>query len=131
MTGLPRTNISDSPCATIRTTDYLIVGGCDHQVGRESSQGRFDEIENWVRERFTKAGAVDYKWSGQINEPIYFMGFIRKNQGCDNIYIATGDSGNGLTHDVIARRLIADEIEGKDNPWGQPLGQALLAKAPR
>lgn len=99
--------------------DYLIVGGCDHQVGRESTQGRFDELETWTRERFTKTGAVDYKWSGQINEPIDFMGFIGKNQGCDNIYIATGDSGNGLTHAVIAGRLIADEIEGKENPWAK------------
>ena len=79
--------------------DYLIVGGCDHQVGRESTQGRFDELETWTRERFTKTGAVDYK--------------------CDNIYIATGDSGNGLTHAVIAGRLIADEIEGKENPWAK------------
>lgn len=97
--------------------DYLIVGGCDHQVGRETTQGRFEELEGWVRERFSQAGAVDYKWSGQINEPIDFMAFIGKNQGCENIYIATGDSGNGLTHGVIAGRLIADEIEGKANPW--------------
>ena len=99
--------------------DYMIVGGCDHEVGRANSEGRFEELEAWVRERFTKAGAVDYKWSGQINEPIDFMAFIGKNQGCQNTYIATGDSGNGLTHGVIAGRLIADEIEGKENPWSK------------
>ncbi|MBE3041081.1 FAD-dependent oxidoreductase, partial [Candidatus Bathyarchaeota archaeon] len=99
--------------------DYLVVGGCDHEVGRATSEGRFEELEGWVRERFTKAGAVDYKWSGQINEPIDFMAFIGKNQGCQNTYIATGDSGNGLTHGVIAGRLIADEIEGKENPWSK------------
>lgn len=99
--------------------DYLIVGGCDHEVGRETSEGRFEELERWVRERFTRAGAVDYKWSGQINEPIDFMAFIGKNQGCQNTYIATGDSGNGLTHGVIAGRLIADEIVGQQNPWSK------------
>lgn len=97
--------------------DYLIVGGCDHQVGRESSQGRFEELESWARARFTHTGVIDYKWSGQINELIDSMGFIGKNQGCDNIYIVTGDSGNGLTNGVIAGRLIADEIERKQNPW--------------
>lgn len=31
--------------------DYLIVGGCDHKVGQEEEHGRYQELENWVRER--------------------------------------------------------------------------------
>lgn len=93
--------------------DYMIVGGCDHKVGQESADGRFEELETWTRERFPQAGAVDYKWSGQIIEPEDYMAFIGKNQGQDRVYIVTGDSGNGLTHGVLAGRLIADEIEGK------------------
>lgn len=42
--------------------DYMIVGGCDHKVGQESAAGRFEELEQWIRDRFTKAGSVDYKW---------------------------------------------------------------------
>jgi len=45
------------------------------------------------------------------------MAFIGKNQGQDNVYVVTGDSGNGLTHGVLAGKLIADEIEGVENPW--------------
>lgn len=29
----------------------------------------------------------------------------------------TGDSGNGLTHGVLAGRLIADELVGSKNSW--------------
>lgn len=97
--------------------DYLVVGGCDHAVGQEETTGRFDELETWTRERFTQAGKTDYRWSGQIFEPIDYMAFIGKNQGNDKIYIVTGDSGDGLTHGVLAGRLIADEIEGKPNDW--------------
>jgi glycine/D-amino acid oxidase-like deaminating enzyme len=97
--------------------DYLVVGGCDHKVGQEETVPRFGELEKWTRERFTQAGAVDYRWSGQIFEPIDYMAFIGKNQGNDKIYIVTGDSGDGLTHGVLAGRLIADEIEGKPNKW--------------
>lgn len=43
--------------------------------------------------------------------------YIGKNSGNDRIYVVTGDSGNGLTHGVIAGRLIADEIQGIENPW--------------
>jgi nitrite reductase/ring-hydroxylating ferredoxin subunit len=97
--------------------DYLVVGGCDHKVGQEEATPRFDELETWTRERFTQAGTTDYRWSGQIFEPVDYMAFIGKNQGNDKIFIVTGDSGDGLTHGVLAGRLIADEIEEKPNKW--------------
>jgi glycine/D-amino acid oxidase-like deaminating enzyme/nitrite reductase/ring-hydroxylating ferredoxin subunit len=99
--------------------DYMVVGGCDHKVGQEDPAGRYEHLEQWVRQRFTKAGSVDYAWSGQINEPVDFMAYIGTNQGDDNIFIVTGDSGNGLTHGVIAGKLIVDQIEGKHNPWSK------------
>ncbi|PGH00924.1 hypothetical protein AJ80_09086 [Polytolypa hystricis UAMH7299] len=99
--------------------DYLVIGGCDHKVGQGDAAGRFEELETWVRERFTRTGSVDYKWSGQIYEPVDYMGFIGKNQGQSNTYIVTGDSGNGLTHGVLAGKLIADEIQGIPNPWAK------------
>ena len=34
-----------------------------------------------------------------------------------NVYIATGDSGHGMTHGTIAGMLICDLINGSDNPW--------------
>lgn len=97
--------------------DYLVVGGCDHKVGQESVAGRFEELETWTRERFPQAGNVDYRWSGQINEPVDYMAFIGKNQGQTNTYVVTGDSGDGLTHGVLAGRIIADSIQGIPNPW--------------
>ncbi|KAJ9664931.1 hypothetical protein H2201_004983 [Coniosporium apollinis] len=99
--------------------DYLVIGGCDHKVGQESTDGRFEELETWVRERFTRAGSVDYKWSGQIFEPVDYMAFIGKNPGKKHTYIVTGDSGNGLTHGVLAGKLIADEITEVPNPWAK------------
>ncbi|KAH7166540.1 FAD dependent oxidoreductase [Dactylonectria macrodidyma] len=113
--------------------DYIIVGGGDHEVGQEDPTGRFEELEAWVRERFTQAGSVDYRWSGQVNEPMDYMAFIGINQGCDRVFVVTGDSGNGLTHGVIAGRLIADEIEGNANPqWAKlysPKRLASIAKS--
>ncbi|KAJ4172659.1 hypothetical protein NW754_002862 [Fusarium falciforme] len=97
--------------------DYLIVGGCDHKVGQEDTTTQSQQLEKWTRDRFTQAGRVDYRWSGQIFEPVDFMAFIGKNQGNDHIYIVTGDSGDGLTHGVLAGRLIADEIDGVENSW--------------
>ena len=112
--------------------DYLVVGGCDHKVGQEDPAGRFEELETWARDRFPSVGEVDYRWSGQIYEPVDHVAFIGKNQGCDNIYVVTGDSGDGLTHAALAGRLIADEIDGIDNPWAglySPSRLASIAKS--
>ena len=114
------------------SSDYLLVGGGDHKVGQEDGTDRFRMLESWTRERFTGAGTVDYRWSGQVNEPIDHVAFIGNNQGSDRVYVVTGDSGNGLTHGVLAGRLVADEIEGTANPWAglyNPKRVASVAKS--
>jgi len=97
--------------------DYLVIGGCDHKVGQEEPTGRFEKLERWTRERWTQVGSVDYKWSGQVFEPVDDVAFIGTNQGNDHIYVITGDSGNGLTHGVLASRIISDQMLGRANPW--------------
>ena len=97
--------------------DYLVIGGGDHKVGQEQENGRFAELESWVRDRFTQAGSVDYKWSGQVLNSTDLVHFIGLNQGKSHTYVVTGDTGHGLTQGVIAGRLIADEIQGIQNPW--------------
>ncbi|KAF2243990.1 FAD dependent oxidoreductase [Trematosphaeria pertusa] len=99
--------------------DYLVVGGGDHKVGQGDTSAPLAELESWTRVRFPQAGSVDYKWSGQVFEPVDYMAFIGKNQGQKHTYIVTGDSGNGLTHGVLAGKLIADEITGNSNPWAK------------
>ena len=99
--------------------DYLVIGGCDHKVGQEQESGRFAELETWVRERFTKASSVDYKWSGQVLDSTDLVGFVGLNQGTSHTYVVTGDTGHGLTQGVLAGKLIADEIQSIDNPWSK------------
>ena len=99
--------------------DILIVGGEDHKTGQaRDTDRRFDSIERWARDRFPIAENVAYRWSGQVLEPVDSLAFIGKNPGSDeHIYIATGDSGNGMTHGAIAGILLADLINGVENPW--------------
>lgn len=97
---------------------YLIVGGEDHKTGHaEDYEERFDALEAWTRKRFPMAGEVSLHWSGQVMEPADGVAFIGRNPGEQNVYIATGDSGNGMTHGTIAGQLIADLIAGRDNEW--------------
>ena len=50
-------------------------------------------------------------------EPIDSLAFIGKNPGNENIYIITGDSGNGITHGTLGGIILSDIITGKKNPW--------------
>ena len=99
--------------------DILIVGGEDHKTGQaDDADERFARLEAWTRERFPQVEAFDYRWSGQVMEPIDGLAFIGRNPSDhSNVYIATGDSGNGMTHGTIAGMLITDLIMGRDNPW--------------
>lgn len=102
-------------------SDILIVGGEDHKTGqRDDAPERFRRLEEWVSERFPMATRIAYRWSGQVMEPVDHMGFIGRNPGPDhNIYIATGDSGNGITHGAIAGILLTDLILKRKNPWSR------------
>jgi glycine/D-amino acid oxidase-like deaminating enzyme/nitrite reductase/ring-hydroxylating ferredoxin subunit len=99
--------------------DVLIVGGEDHKTGQADDAGeRFARLEAWTRERFPQVQGFDYQWSGQVLEPMDSLAFIGRNPSdAANVYIATGDSGNGMTHGTIAGVLITDLILGRENPW--------------
>jgi glycine/D-amino acid oxidase-like deaminating enzyme/nitrite reductase/ring-hydroxylating ferredoxin subunit len=98
--------------------DVLIVGGEDHKTGQhDDAAARFARLEGWAGERFP-LGEVQFRWSGQVMEPIDGLAFIGRNpMDKDNIFIATGDSGMGMTHGTIAGILLTDLIVGRSNPW--------------
>ncbi len=104
-----------------RIDDILIVGGEDHKTGQEDdAEERFARLDAWTRERFPMVKSIDFKWSGQVMEPVDYLAFIGKNPGTDeHIFIATGDSGNGMTHGTIAGVLLTDLILGRKNPWSK------------
>jgi nitrite reductase/ring-hydroxylating ferredoxin subunit len=51
-------------------------------------------------------------------EPMDSIAYIGRNPlDRDNVYIVSGDSGNGMTHCTIAGILITDLIMEKENKW--------------
>jgi glycine/D-amino acid oxidase-like deaminating enzyme/nitrite reductase/ring-hydroxylating ferredoxin subunit len=101
------------------TTDALIVGGEDHKTAHEDDAGdRFRCLEEWTRARFPIAGPRLYQWSGQVLEPHDYLAFIGKNpDGAEHVWLATGDSGMGMTHGTIAGLLLGDLLVGKTHRW--------------
>lgn len=98
--------------------DLLIVGGEDHRSGEAYDQDeRLARLEAWTRERYPSFSRVDYRWSGQVLEPVDFMPFSGRNPGQQNIYIHTGDSGQGITNGVAGALTIMPLIIGEDSRY--------------
>jgi glycine/D-amino acid oxidase-like deaminating enzyme/nitrite reductase/ring-hydroxylating ferredoxin subunit len=97
--------------------EILLVGGEDHRVGQGDPQTHFPRLEAWVREKFPRAGEVVATWSGQVQEPHDGMAYIGALPGHQNIYVVTGDSGNGLTHAAVAGILLPHLIQNGKHPW--------------
>jgi Rieske Fe-S protein len=100
------------------TVDYLIVGGQDHKSG-EADDGaiRFEALIAWISELVPKIGREVARWSGQVMDTIDYCGFIGRNPGNKRIFIATGDSGQGMTHGALAGILVTDLILDGASEW--------------
>ncbi len=100
--------------------DLIVVGGEDHKTGQGPSDPvePFHNLETWIRERAPLAGKIIHRWSGQIIEPVDDLALIGHNPfDDDNVFVITGDSGNGLTHGTLGGMIITDQIRGLKNPW--------------
>lgn len=117
--NLPSTMTANDLMEGAVAEELLIVGGEDHKTGQANdAEERYARLEAWTRERFPTVGSRCYQWSGQILETIDGLAFIGRNPlDGPNIFIATGDSGQGMTHGTIAGILLTDLIMDRRNPW--------------
>ena len=98
--------------------DLLIVGGADHRTGQQDNpEDSYRQVHEWLRERFPEAGPLAYRWSGEVVEPLDGVAYLGRNPGSRNVYVITGDSGNGISHATIGAMLVSDQIRGRENPW--------------
>lgn len=96
---------------------YVIIGGEDHRTGQESNYDeRYDKLEEWARMMLPQLGPIEYRWSGQVYEPVDGLPFIGKDPDqSDNFFVATGFSGSGITNGTMAAMIIKDQILGHEN----------------
>ncbi|AZO82038.1 MULTISPECIES: FAD-dependent oxidoreductase [unclassified Bosea (in: a-proteobacteria)] len=96
--------------------DILIVGGEDHKTGEsDDAPTRFAALESWIRTLIPDLGPELHRWSGQVMDTLDYGAYIGRESQRERIFVATGDSGQGITHGVVASLLIPDLIDGKDN----------------
>jgi glycine/D-amino acid oxidase-like deaminating enzyme/nitrite reductase/ring-hydroxylating ferredoxin subunit len=103
---------------TVDGAPYLILGGEDHKTGTESdTPARHEALVAWAKERFGVTAAPAFRWSAQVEEPVDGLPFIGRNSLSENVFVATGYSGNGITFGTVAAMIVSDLVLGRTNPW--------------
>jgi nitrite reductase/ring-hydroxylating ferredoxin subunit len=97
--------------------EILLIGGEDHRTGQGEPEACFAWLEAWARARFPAAGEIATRWSGQIMEPADALGYIGAARDLANVYVVSGDSGNGLTNGALAGLLLPALIRREAHPW--------------
>lgn len=96
---------------------YLIVGGEDRKTGQDEDYSRhFQALEDWTEELIPDIGPVEFRWSGQVYEPVDGLAYIGHDPGHrENIFVATGFSGVGMTQGTLSGMIITDLIMNRGN----------------
>lgn len=99
---------------------YLIVGGEDHKTAHEeNTEGCFNRLEAHVRKYFD-VKEVAFKWSSQYFEPADGLAYIGHLPGNpDNVLVATGYGGNGMTYSHIAAITLTDLITKGESEYAK------------
>ncbi len=90
---------------------YLIAGGEDHKTAHVmNTDACFTRLESHLRQHFP-VDQVAFKWSSQYFEPSDGLAYIGRLPGnSENILVATGYSGNGITYSHIAALTLSDLV---------------------
>jgi glycine/D-amino acid oxidase-like deaminating enzyme/nitrite reductase/ring-hydroxylating ferredoxin subunit len=101
-------------------TDHVIIGGADHKSGEaDDAAQRFEALEAWTRNLVPRLGGETHRWSGQVLDTIDYAAFIGRNPGSENVFVHTGDSGQGMTHGAAGAMLNAALILGQQTKWAE------------
>lgn len=96
---------------------YLIVGGEDHKTGHGDPVRSFENLKNYAESYFNIA-SIDYQWSAQYYVSVDGLPYIGRMPGVsENIYVATGFNGNGMTFGTLSAKIISDLILGKESDY--------------
>jgi glycine/D-amino acid oxidase-like deaminating enzyme/nitrite reductase/ring-hydroxylating ferredoxin subunit len=117
--------------------EYLLVGGGSHKVGQGDEGDSLRDLEDYARERFDVV-SIDMRWSTQDNISLDKVPYVGKAAPlAKNVYVATAFRKWGFANGTAAAMMLADELQGRENPWsstfdaqrlGSPTALLSLAK---
>jgi glycine/D-amino acid oxidase-like deaminating enzyme/nitrite reductase/ring-hydroxylating ferredoxin subunit len=97
--------------------DTLIVGGGHHKSGQGGDTlKQYENIKHYAEARFN-VESLNYFWSTMDYDTADGIPYVGMSPGSNNIYLATGFGGWGMTNSMLSANILADMIIGKKIPW--------------
>ncbi|MGA6925241.1 MAG: FAD-dependent oxidoreductase [Desulfosarcina sp.] len=107
--------------------DVLIVVGGDQRMGH--AQDAYRELDRKARAKFRVKAEVA-RWSAHDYNSGDLVPYIGPyHPGSRRRYAATGFKAWGLTHAMIAAKLLTDQIGGRENPWSDLFSPSRTSEA--
>lgn len=121
----------DAPTHSVRTAPFgdgrrlLVVVGESYVPGEVADvAGMVGSLAGFVADRFPTAAPVQWHWINMDYDSVDRIPFVGlATRQSRHLHVATGFSSWGITGGTVAGLLLADAINGLDNPW-QPLYDA-------
>ena len=96
--------------------DLLLLGGGSHRTGKKG--GGWSELEAFARRHYP-AARIEARWATQDCMSLDGVPYIGPySKATPNLYVATGFNKWGMTSAMAAAMILADLVQGKDNPYG-------------
>ncbi|HET9458359.1 MAG TPA: FAD-dependent oxidoreductase [Sphingomicrobium sp.] len=100
---------------------YAVCAGPHSRPGHnDEMEKNFADLEHWLTSNFD-AGPVESRWVNEDYSPMDgapFVGWSSSDEK-DRYLVATGFGAWGFTNGAAAAMLVADLVEGKENPWAK------------
>ena len=94
---------------------FLLLGGGGHRTGKRG--GGWRELEDFARRHYPQA-KIAARWAAQdcmTLDGVPYAG--RYAKGTEGLYVAAGFNKWGMTSSMVAARVLADLVQGKENPY--------------
>lgn len=113
----------DDPHFSVRSVEMngqqlTLIGGQNHKTGQGGdTAARYRELEREAQEQFDIEEIV-YRWSTQDFASVDGIPYVGHGGPlADDLYIATGFGGWGMSNGIAAGLQLADMVRGRETPW--------------
>lgn len=95
--------------------NLLLIGGGDHRTGKEG--GNWHELSNFASQNYP-AACEKYRWATQDCMSLDSVPYIgHYSRQTPTLYVATGFNKWGMTSSMVSAMILADMVQGKENPY--------------
>ncbi len=95
---------------------FLLLGGGGSRTGKKS--GGWRELEDFAQKHYPQA-RIAARWAAQDCMTLDGVPYVGPySKGTEGLYVVTGFNKWGMTSSMAAALLLADQVQGKENPYG-------------